>query len=246
MRIQNTLWATMLLAMGMLVIGCTPLISRPGSGTVIREERTVSDFAAVDICCGMHLELTQGAETAVTLEGDEAILAEIETIVRRDQLTVRFRPQFNLLPRFNSRQVVVSITTPEIRAVELSGGSHGETERLQTDELRVTLSGGSELAITELNAEQLDAALSGGAELSIESGVVTEQRVDGSGGSGYLTADVRSQEVDLDLSGGSQADVWVSRSLRVDASGGSEVTYRGSPTVNQNSSGGSRVRSVGE
>lgn len=228
----------------LLTTGCADLLLPTLSGNVIREARMVDSFTELNICCGMYLEVTQGDETSVELEADENLLPEIETIVRGEQLTVQFRSRITFMPQFRSGRITIYVTMPEVRALELSGGSNGTIEALQTDDLRLDLSGGSRLSIDTLTAEQLTAELSGGAEIRVGDGTVTEQTVNVSGGGEYLLEDVRSDIANLDLSGGSRAEIWVLERLRVDASGGSNLTYRGSPTTEQDISGGSRVRSV--
>lgn len=246
MSIQRTKLLALLLCLILFTTGCVDLVVRTASGNVSREARTVDSFTEISVCCGMHLQLTQGDQPTVEIEADETLLSEIETIVRGEQLTLQFHSPFSLLPRFRSGRVTVYITTPDVRGLDLSGGSNGTVERLQVEDLHVDLSGGSHLTIDTLNAEQLTAELSGGAQVQIDAGTVTEQMVDVSGGGQYRLENVQSDNVVLDLSGGSRAEVWVREMLRVDASGGSNLTYRGSPTTQEDISGGSRVRAVDE
>lgn len=246
MRQQKVFHSMIFFMLIALSVGCSPLLIRPDFGRVVQQDWSVDSFEAVNLCCGMHLELTQSEQTMVKIEGDEAILNELEVLVRNDKLTIQFRSRFNLVPRLNNRQVTIYITTPNLHALELSGGSQGKIGILQTTDLQLSLSGGSQLAIVELDATTLTSDLSGGSRLSVEAGNVDGQIADASGGSRYLLEKVQSERAELDFSGGARARIRVSTMLRVDASGGSDVAYHGSPALEQHISGGSRVRSLGE
>lgn len=246
MSIQRTKLPALLLALILFTTGCVDLVVPTASGNVIREERTVDAFTEISVCCGMRLELTQGDQPTVAIEADETLLPEIETTVRGEQLTVQLRSSFSLMPRLRSGRVTVYVTTPNVRALDLSGGSNGTMERLQGEDLHIDLSGGSHLTIDTVTAAHLTAELSGGAQVQVDAGTITEQQVDVSGGGQYRLENVQSDSIVVDLSGGSRAEVWARETLRVDASGGSNLTYRGAPVMEQDISGGSRVRAVGE
>lgn len=230
----------------LLVVGCSGMTTRPESGNRVSEERSVGEFTTVSICCGMHLEFTQGAQRTVMLEADESLLPDVETFVQGEELTVRFRQPFSFFSFPRNRAVTVMISAPTLQGLDLSGGAAAQIDRLDTDTLQLDASGGSHVTIATLQGEQLRAELSGGAEVTIEAGSINQQEVDASGGSHYRLEKVQSSRATLDLSGGSEAHIRVSESLSVNASGGSELNYVGSPTVDQDVSGGSRVRASSE
>jgi hypothetical protein len=247
----------------LLLSGCA-LAPLRGSGRVVSESRTVSEFEQVEVCCGMQLVLTQGDAVQLTLEADDNILPEIETLVRGGTLTVRFRTNPGWLNLRLSRPIMVHLQMPTIHGVTISGGSGLETERLETDRLALEFSGGSQGRIGALQAANVDLLTSGGGQttidtvevdtlnlevsgggrVAIDGGTVTNQRVALSGGSHYDGAAVEGESATLDVSGGSEAKVWVTETLAVQASGGSHVDYTGNPTIDQELSGGSELRAV--
>ncbi len=234
-----------LLTVALLLSACSNFNLLQGSGKLVRESRAVSDFSAVEICCGMQLILTQGEPATVELEGDDNILPEIETLVSGDRLIVQFRQRISLWTSMRT-PIQVYVTMPTISAVEVSGGGAMTAGTIQSDTFQLTLSGGSHADVDELQVTELRADLSGGAHATIVGGTVTTQLVDASGGSHYLAADLQSEQANLDISGGSEARIWARESLVVDASGGSDVAYYGRPDVDQDISGGSDLDSLGE
>jgi hypothetical protein len=240
------------------------MVGTKGSGNVITENREISEIEEVKVCCGMKLLLTQGEHATLTLEGDDNILREIETVVTGKSLNVRFRTTIGLFNLRPSRQVIVHLQMQTIRGIEingggsleveiiesegitlnLTGGSHGTINSLQATNADLTNSGGSKLTVNALTTENLKIALSGGSRLTINNGTATTQQVNSSGGSQYQATDLQSTTAKIDVGGGGQAKVWVTESLAVHASGGSRVEYTGNPTVEQQLSGGSNLRRI--
>ena len=251
------------LAAALLLAGCA-LVRIQGSGNMTTETRAVSDFENVSVCCGMRLFLTQGEPEQLTLEAEDNVIPEIETIVSDKTLTVRFRQQFGALSYILSGPVTIRLQMPTIRNVTLSGGSQIETEQiageqatlefsgasggeigeLLVDDVTISISGGGKVNVGTITGEMLNVNMSGGSKVTIATGSVTEQHVTGGGGSDYDAAAVQSQVATATISGGGRAEVAVSESLHAEASGGSRVEYSGNPSVTQNTSGGSEVRSV--
>lgn len=245
MRRHSMTAITLLVVAALSLTACANFAMVQGSGNVIRENREVAAFSAIDICCGMRLEFTQGEPVSVELEGDDNILAEIETVVRDDVLIIQFRQRLNLWT--NTRTPLVAyVTAPTLNGLEVSGGGAANVPTLNGERLQLTLSGGSHADLAELQLNELNADLSGGARATIQAGTVDNQQIDASGGSHYLADDLASGAARLEISGGSRARIWVSDELTVDASGGSNVAYYGRPLVNQDSSGGSRIDALGE
>src|SRR5437762_10393952 len=86
------------------------------------EDRNVGSFEEVHIAAGIHATIEIGPARPVHLEGDESVLARIETVVEDGALRVGFKPDtwgFH----GNGRAVRVTIQTPQLRGVGASGGS---------------------------------------------------------------------------------------------------------------------------
>lgn len=261
-QLNNHLFSTLITVM--LLLSSCMLAPMRGSGKVVSETREVSDFEEVEVCCGMRLILTQGDETQLTLEADDNLLPEIETLVRGGTLTVRFRNSVGLFNFRLSQPATVYLQLPTIHGVTLSGGGSLETEVIETDRIALEFSGGSRGMIGALQAENIDLLASGGSQVEIDTidadtfdvevsgggratlngGTTTNQRVVASGGSHYEAAAVEGETATLEVSGGGEAAVWVTAVLNVEASGGSNVEYTGNPTIDQQLSGGSKLRAV--
>lgn len=247
-----------------LLLSSCVFSTRLGSGNVVSETRVVNDFDQVAVCCGMKLMLTQGDDIQLRLEADDNILPEIETLVRDNQLTVRFRSNFGPFNFRLSQPATVYLQMPTIRGVTISGGASLTTDKVEADHIALAFSGGSQGAITTLETQTVDLVTSGGAQTTIETlavdrlaleasgggrvtlkgGTVTDQQITVSGGSHYDALAVAGEMAILEASGGSEAKVWVTETLHVQASGGSRIEYTGNPSLDQQLSGGSQLRAV--
>ncbi len=252
------------LSMGILLASCQ-LVTMQGSGNVTSESRTVGAFERVEVCCGMHLMLTQAETSSVTIDAEDNILPEIETSIHGDTLRVRFRRDPARSPIRPTRPIIVNVQMPTIHGIAMSGGSSLQSERIESDQLTLAFSGSSRGEIATLQSQQvsleingggnvtigtidagtLDAKLGGGTEVNMNGGSITTQQIEVGGGSSYHALEVQSESATVDAGGGSEASLWVDTALQVRASGGSRVSYRGTPSVDQNLSGGSRVSSTG-
>ena len=66
----------------LLVIVSCNVIGEIGSGNVVKEERKVSSFNAIEVSGAFDVELVQGTAIAVTVEADDNLMDLIRTEVR--------------------------------------------------------------------------------------------------------------------------------------------------------------------
>lgn len=263
MKQMNKRQILFLIPVTLLLSSCA-LAALQGSGNVITESREVNNIEHVEVCCGMKLVLTQGEQEKLTIEAEDNVLPEIDTVVNEDRLVVRFHSNVRLLSLHLHRPVIVRLQMKTIHGVSISGGGSLETEHINTDHIMMDFNGGSHAMIGDLQAANTELVTSGGGSVMIDSltadtlhvnanggghvtihaGNVVEQQVTASGGSHYDALDVRCESARIDVGGGSNANVWVTETLNVRASGGSHVEYRGDPSIDHHLTGGSGLQAA--
>ena len=124
--------------------------------------------------------------------------------------------------------------------LESSGASNVNIEG-DISKIDLGLSGASDCFINS-KSQHVTIDLSGSSDLKLD-GESDYLKLRASGSSDLEAFDFHAKKADLSLSGSSDANVSVSRELRVNSSGGSDVVYKGKPSLSMNSSGGSNVRS---
>lgn len=195
----------------------------------------VGPFAGVEISDGIEAQLSGGAQ-AVKLEGDEAVLKQVDVLVKGDVLEVKLKDGF----RLDGKKVVATITAPVIDRVGGSGGSKISGVLPATKKCKVDGSGGAKLTL-KLECESLSVDLSGGSQFDAQ-GTSPTIKVKASGGAQAGLGPVKATTVTADASGGARVHVHATAELKADLSGGAQLFVAGKPTARKvEASGGSRV-----
>ena len=186
-----------------------------GSGTPASEQRSVAAFHEIEIDGAMRVEVEVGPEPSIQLEGDDNLLAFIETEVSGGKLSIEGTRSLDPeLP------LVVKVTTPELTKIESNGAVTVALTGVDNDALDVEINGSGELTAAG-RTKRLDIDISGSGE--------TDARA--------LTADTVSVEV----SGSGEVDVAAPQDLAVEISGSGTVRYDGTPRIDQDISGSGKI-----
>jgi hypothetical protein len=231
--------------------GLTPNFGFPtieGSGKIVTENREVSGFTRVDVCCGMELYLTQGDSESLEIEADDNFMEEIITTVVGNRLEIKYQRTKNINYR-PSQPVKLYLTMADVRGVSLSGGGYFEVETLESDGFDLDMSGGSDAWIATLTTGDINVDISGGGNL--EAGFVEGDQVnmDFSGGSDAQIEKLSAASLDVETSGGGQfeADSCQVDHLNMSFSGSSdgEISSLTAETLELRVSGGGFLRISG-
>ncbi|MCX6152506.1 MAG: DUF2807 domain-containing protein [Ignavibacteriales bacterium] len=201
------------------------------------EKFDYKDFKKVEVGWGMHVKINQSNLYSVEVKADESDFKYLK--VEKSHETLKFYiDKRNWHPRDD---IYITITTPELIGLELSGGSEGRIKMDASEKpFDCELSGGSALK-GELKCADISVNLSGGSEVSL-SGNAKDLKIEGSCGSEIKLKEFLVSNVNADLSGGSEVTINMNGKLNVDASGGSEVTFYGKAEYGHSDlSGGSSV-----
>ena len=109
-----------------------------------RETRTVGDFTAVGLSAPVNVHVTQGAASGVELQGDEAALADIETVVENATLKIRLKK--GTRGRWNHK-VEVRVAAPRIDALAIAGSGDISAPAIAGDSLKVSISGSGDVRV---------------------------------------------------------------------------------------------------
>lgn len=228
-----------LLMLSSVSAGCMDLLDGiKGDGNVVKEERSVKSFDAIDISGAFDVYLTQGGSESLVVEADENLMEIIVTEVVNGTLKI-----YNKKGIRKAEELNIYLTFKDLESMEISGAVEIRGEnRFDLDELQIEGSGASEIELS-LKAELLEADFSGASEMDL-SGYCKEMKLDVSGASELNAVDLEVEVLRMDVSGASEARVFVTQELHIDASGASSVRYKGSPKVYKHSSGASSVKSL--
>ncbi|MHB1132215.1 MAG: head GIN domain-containing protein [Chloroflexota bacterium] len=208
-----------------------------GSGKVVAKDFPLADFSALEAANGFRVEVRRADGFAVRVSADDNILDYLRVEKQGDTLRLGLRNG-----NYNNITLRAEVSLPQLRAVNLSGGSNAGLNGFKNEgDFLADLSGAARLD-GELVAAKARCGLSGGSNVTL-SGSANRLEIEASGGSKANFVSFAAKEVDARLSGGSEATVAVEGKLDVKADGGSNLYYTGNPTLGrQDLSGGSSVR----
>ena len=191
---------------------------RMGSGTWAEEQRSVHTFDRIEAngAIDLFIEVIDGIETSVIVNGDDNLLGDVAT--QQNGKTLQIDVDGWLHPH---HPLVVWVQVPNLRALEVNGAA------------RVVAWG--------IASKRLDLDLSGASEVTL-AGKANELVMDSSGATKLYAKSLHGGLVDLDTSGATKADVCGDNRLRLNVSGASDVRYFGTPAIlEQDVSGASEV-----
>ena len=210
-------------------------VDDPGPIQQMERYYTVTDFDRLEMGSAFHIRVDQGNFFQVIAEGDRRNIEDLVVTTEGSTLIVRYR-------EFRNRRhdTHITITMPELQAVNFSGASESRISGFTTtDPFDVYLSGAS-ICQLDIASPAVKAVVSGASYLNVH-GEGEELYADLSGASVLKAFGFPVLRARLMLSGASDGDVTVTDHLEVVATGGSHVVYRGEPTLVPEVSGSSSV-----
>lgn len=223
----------------LVFLACTRKDNVTPTGPVIKDNRPVSDFTAIDIRDGMRTIIRIDTFDEVVVETNQNLQQFVETKKQGSTLIVEIDNSVNFPP---GTIVNIYITAQILLGIEASGGSDLLClDTLNVKSLNMDLSGGSQYEGDVVVRNTFTVEQSGGSLLSL-SGSVENYNLTSSGGSITEGFTLTTNRFTCDISGGGIVTMTITGNLSVTASGGSSINYRGGGSVGtSNLSGGSVI-----
>ena len=218
MKFFSMLFLTLII----LLSNCA-VLGEQGNGNVIKQERKVASFDAIDVSGSFEVFLTQGNDQSVFIEADENLLPIIKTEVEGSTLTIETKKSIH-----HAKTMRVYITVKELKKIEISGAVDLTTQNKFTEtEMSIEVSGATDSKL-ELAVQKLDVSSSGGCKLKLI-GMANTFNLEGSGAVDVFAFDLLTETVSIDISGAGKAEVNVSKEIKAEISGAGNVKYKGNP-----------------
>jgi phage shock protein PspC (stress-responsive transcriptional regulator) len=205
------------------------------------------EFSEIEVHGAFQVMVRQGDGYKVEAAGRSKDLDDVRLDVQGDRLVVRNRNTNGLLSalRLENGPVLVQVTLPRLRHLQVSGACQADVRGFRDEALRLEASSASVVRL-DVNVPRLDLDLSSASQTTL-SGSANELTIDGSSASQVEAAGLRANHVSLDLSSGSQAKVHAVEALKVDLSSGSLARYAGNPSkIERDLSSGSTLEKIND
>jgi hypothetical protein len=250
--------ATVVMALAWPLGGCTGGAVVTGSGKTTTKSYDLKEFTEIDVGDAFDVSIEQKDAYGVSVTVDDNLAEYLEIDISGETLRVGLKPGNYL--RTNLR---ATVTLPELKALKLSGSSHGSVKGFKSDSPFNLIASGSSSADINGTFGEIEARLSGSSTLDgtikTKDGAFylegsSKAVLDGTGGDmsidceGSSDANLESFPVGsatVKLDGSSKASIELDGRLDANLNGSSVLTYAGDPTLGTiNTSGGSELKQL--
>lgn len=211
------------------------------SGKVASESRNVGSFSGVSVAIPGTVVVRQGEPVSVSIDADDNLLPQIETVVERGKLRIRFRRGVDVMGRATIRLLVV---TPTIESLSVAGSGDLLSEALTSDALSVSVAGSGDVKIARLEVRSLKVSVAGSGDVKL-AGRAAEVGVSIAGSGDVQAGRLESRQARVSIAGAGDATLWVAESLKVSAVGSGDVRYYGDASVSKSVVGSGSVERLG-
>lgn len=211
------------------------------SGKIATESRDARDFTGVALAIPGTAVIRQGAPASVAIEADDNLLPEIETVVERGVLKIRFKRPLKLGGRATIRLLV---TGPAIESLAVAGSGDILAESIKARALDISVAGSGDVKIARLEAGSLKASVAGSG--NIKAGGKVEDFSASIAGSGDIgTGPLECRRAKVSIAGSGNVAVRARESLDVSTTGSGDVSYYGDPAITKRVIGSGALKRLG-
>jgi Putative auto-transporter adhesin, head GIN domain len=214
-----------------------------GSGTPKTESRNVTDFTGVGVSIPAKVTIIQGDKEGVTLEGDDNILAVIETEVERGSLKLRFNERGMNVKTKTPLRVTVHAKT--VDHLSVAGSGDILSDAIKSDTFKASIAGSGDINLKKLTAENVRASISGSGNFSA-GGKAANVEVSIAGSGDVKVGTLESDKVKISIAGSGDATVWAKQNLSMSVAGSGDVKYYGNPEVKKSIAGSGSSKKLGD
>ena len=194
-----------------------------GSGKSVTQQREATGFNGIGLSIPAVVDVVQGGAEGLTLTADDNIAPEIETVVEKGVLQIRWRTR-----NFDARQATrirIALNAKTLESIAIAGSGDVNAPALSANQLSVHISGSGDVKLGG-RADSIKVSISG-------SGDVNAARLD-------------TQSASIRIAGSGDAQVWARKSLEAHIAGSGDIRYYGDPTVAKRIAGSGSVRRAGD
>ena len=216
--------------------------SLTGSGKPVTETRAVSGFTGISFSVPGQLELTQGDQESLVITADDNVLPEVETVVEKGTLKIRFRKDSLSTSRIDIR---VKVTARTLENLAVGGSGDIRTGALKAGKLALSVGGSGNITVASVMASDISAQVGGSGNITVRGGTTDTLSASVGGSGNVVTSKLAARRASVNVGGSGNAGVWASETLSVNVAGSGNVTYYGDAKVSRAVVGSGEVRRLG-
>ncbi|MBQ4914509.1 DUF2807 domain-containing protein [Maribacter sp. MMG018] len=200
-----------------------------GNGENVTIDRSTADYDAIAVSGWFDVDLVDGNEGNITLEGESNLLEYIVTEVKSGKLVIKTKKGVNLKPSNWNNGIRITVPIEKIDAISLSGsGDIVSKTTIKGNNLSTAMSGSGDITL-KVDTQSLSASMSGSGDITL-SGSTQDFEATISGSGDIKAFDMEADNVNATVSGSADIKVTANKTLKARVSGSGDITYRGNPT----------------
>lgn len=211
-----------------------------GNGKLSKETRPASGYTAVASSGFWDVMIAYGERSSIQIEGDENILAYIETSVENGILSIKTKKSINLKSR---NKLIVYVSLTRLTGLSLSGSGHivGEGKFSNDGKTVCKLSGSGNIQLAFAKLKEVEVGISGSGNIRLSGSANTlEAHISGSGNADC--SDVNCEDASAIIIGSGNIKLNANKSVNASISGSGNVSYKGAAgDVKKHVSGSGRL-----
>lgn len=207
--------------------------------------KNVEAFSKIDAFSALTVIYKQGDRYSVTIRIPEHMQEYFKFRQIGDEIEFGFKPPKSMSINNNNAGTIVTVTSPRIREIELSGACSFVAEEISqsSDKLEIDLSGATSVKIGNLKAKKLEVEASGASNINIGKLIADKTEIDISGASSTTISGVTSL-LKVDVSGATAVNLENLKAQEgsIEASGAAKVNTNILRVTSSECSGMSRIK----
>ena len=185
--------------------------------------------------------VTAGNEPSLTIRGNKQAISVLK--IRQYGNMLKIGNRFLFWFWYQQRSLLVTITTPTLRHIEITGASVAQFKGFaDIQALTIEVTGASNVTF-EGEVEHLSAEITGTSRLSLQ-GKGNQLTAEITGASSLQAFPYAVELANLELSGACSAKVSASKRIKAELAGASRLHYQGEPVIHAETAGASTISQV--
>lgn len=210
--------------------------------TAANEEQThklqIESFDSLDLTGTLNVLVTAGNEPFLSIRGDKQAVSSLK--VRQYGTTLKLSNRFWFWFWYQHRPVFVTVTTPTLRQVEITGASVVQFKGFKNiAALELEITGASNVTF-EGDVEHLSAEITGASKVNLH-GLGKQLTAEITGASVLQAFGYTVETASLELSGACTAKIAASKRIKAELAGASKLQYQGEPVLHVETAGASSI-----
>lgn len=211
-------------------------------GPAVERNYAVGNFERIELAGAYDVTVRTGAAPGVQARGAEKSLERLVVEVEGDRLKIYPRRRQGLNFNWGSPgKVTLTVTVPELSAVELAGSGDVRIDRVTGDSFEGGVAGSGNLSIGQIAVARLKMGIAGSGHAEAR-GRAQQAQYEIAGSGGIDARNIHAESAAVSIAGSGDVTAHATRTAKVDIAGSGDVEISGGAKCTVSRAGSGEVR----